>query len=108
MNKTKSPFILILIWAVSSFPNEKEPVEISFLPHWQPQAQFAGYYIALEKGFYEDNGLKVTIIPGGPAQPTIDNLKSGRADFISTFLTTGIESRASGLNMVNIAQLSQR
>jgi len=99
--------ILILIWAVSSFPNEKEPVEISFLPHWQPQAQFPGYYIALEKGFYKDNGLKVTIIPGGPTQPTIDNLKSGRADFISTFLTTGIESRASGLNLVNIVQLSQ-
>ena len=33
---------------------------------WVTQAQFAGYYVALDKGFYEAEGLNVTIKPGGP------------------------------------------
>ena len=40
-----------------------EPVRLQL--HWQPQAQFAGYYVALEKGFYEAHGLDVCILPGG-------------------------------------------
>ncbi|NVK16280.1 MAG: ABC transporter substrate-binding protein, partial [Rhodobacteraceae bacterium] len=33
---------------------------------WVTQAQFAGYYVALDKGFYEEEDLNVTILPGGP------------------------------------------
>jgi NitT/TauT family transport system substrate-binding protein len=41
----------------------------SFIPHWVPQAQFAGYYIAYEKGFYKKQGIDLTIISGGPDRP---------------------------------------
>ena len=33
---------------------------------WVTQAQFAGYYVAASKGYYKDEGLDVTILPGGP------------------------------------------
>ena len=47
---------------------------------WVTQAQFAGYYVALEKGFYEDEGLDVTILPGGPDIAPPQVLAGGGAD----------------------------
>ena len=43
--------------------------QVSFIPQWQPQAQFAGYYVAYEKGFYRERGLDVKILRGGPEWP---------------------------------------
>jgi len=45
------------------------PKKLSFIPLWSPQAQFAGYYVAQEKGFYRNSGLDVDIITGGPSHP---------------------------------------
>jgi len=39
--------------------------KVSFIPQWVPQAQFAGYYIGLEKGIYRKHGIDLTIITGG-------------------------------------------
>ncbi len=79
------------------------------IPQWEPQAQFAGYYVAAEKGFYARNGLNVTILRGGPEQPICRLLKEGQADFATTFLTSALEKRSlEGLPLVNIAQIVQR
>src|SRR5918996_3392090 len=43
---------------------ELQPVTVQL--KWVTQAQFAGYYAALDQGYYEDEGLDVTIRPGGP------------------------------------------
>jgi NitT/TauT family transport system substrate-binding protein len=69
---------------------------VTFLPQWVPQAQFAGYYVAYEKGFYRQHGLDVKIRRGGPEWPA------------TMFLVTGIEKRARGGKLVNIAQIVQR
>jgi NitT/TauT family transport system substrate-binding protein len=79
-----------------------------FIPHWSPQAQFAGYYMAYEKGFYENHGLDLTIIPGGPARSPIDYLSRKKADFGTLWLCSAIEKRAQGLKLVNIAQVMQK
>jgi NitT/TauT family transport system substrate-binding protein len=81
---------------------------VSFLPQWIPQAQFAGYYVAYEKGFYRRHHLEVEIRRGGPAWPTSELLAQGRVDFGTMFLATGIEKRAQGSKLVNIAQIVQR
>jgi NitT/TauT family transport system substrate-binding protein len=81
---------------------------VTFLPQWVPQAQFAGYYVAYEKGFYRRRHLEVKIRRGGPTWPTSELLAQGRVDFGTMFLVTGIEKRAQGGKLVNIAQIVQR
>ncbi len=74
---------------------------------WQPQAQFAGFYAAQAKGFYREAGVEMEIIPGGPDVVASELLKSGRAQFATMFLATGLERRAEGLPVVHLAQLVQ-
>jgi len=81
---------------------------VSFIPQWIPQAQFAGYYVAFEKGFYRQHGLDVKILRGGPVSPASEALARGEATFGTMFLATGIEKRALGVKVVNIAQVVQR
>ena len=61
------------------------PISVTLQLRWQHQFQFAGYYAALNKGFYKDAGLDVTLKEGGPNISAIDEVVLGRADFgIST------------------------
>lgn len=78
-----------------------------FAPQWLPQAQFAGYYVAQDQGFYRDAGVEIEIIHPSASIQTTALLASGKADVISLFLVTAITARNKGLDMVNIAQLSQ-
>jgi len=80
----------------------------SFLPQWVPQAQFAGYYIAYEKGIYKKYGIDLTIIPGGPGRQSSDFLKNHKADFVTLWLASGIQLRSRGIKLINIAQIVQR
>lgn len=79
-----------------------------FVPLWSPQAQFAGYYTALEKGIYRQHGIDLTIICGGPDISSSEYLRSGKADFATLWLTTAIQERASGVPLVNLAQIIQQ
>ena len=57
---------------------------------WVTQAQFAGYYVAKDKGFFEEEGLNVTIKPGGPDIAPEQVIASGQADVITTFPPTNV------------------
>lgn len=72
---------------------------------WVTQAQFAGYYVALEKGFYEDEGLDLTIKPGGPDIAPAQVLAGGGADVIVDWMPSALATREKGLDMVNIGQI---
>ncbi|TDA71359.1 ABC transporter substrate-binding protein, partial [Halomonas marinisediminis] len=54
--------------------------EVKLQLKWVTQAQFAGYYVALDKGFYEEENLDVTILPGGPDIAPTQVLAGGGAD----------------------------
>lgn len=82
--------------------------QATFIPQWSHQAQFAGYYVAYEKGIYEKYGIDLTIMDGGPDSPSTEYLKNGKSDFGTMFLSTAIRERASGVDLVNIAQIVQR
>lgn len=101
-------FICFLLLLMYGLPGAAGSAEVSFIPQWTPQAQFAGYYMALEKGFYKQHGLSVTILRGGPEMPPSELLEKGRATFGSMFLSTGILQRARGNLLVNVAQVVQR
>jgi NitT/TauT family transport system substrate-binding protein len=71
---------------------------------WVTQAQFAGYYVALDQGFYSDQDLNVTIKPGGPDIAPTQVLAGGGADVTVEWMPAALAAREKGLPMVNIAQ----
>ena len=75
---------------------------------WVTQAQFAGYYVAKDKGFYEEAGLDVTINPGGPDIAPPQVIAGGGADVIIDWMPSALASREKGVPLVNIAQPFKR
>jgi len=73
---------------------------------WHHQFQFAGYYAALEQGFYRDAGLEVKILEGGPTVNAIDDVVTGRADF-GVGTSGALIARASGQPVVVLAAVFQ-
>src|ERR671928_84676 len=71
---------------------------------WVTQAQFAGYYVAQAKGFYNDAGLDVTIKPGGPDIAPPQVIMGGGADVVVDWMPSALAAREKGVPLVNIAQ----
>jgi NitT/TauT family transport system substrate-binding protein len=82
--------------------------KVVFLPYWIASAQFAGYYVAKEMGIYQKFGIDLEIIPYEPFYTTDELIKTGKADFAALWLINAIEVKASGVDIVNIAQFSTR
>ncbi len=75
---------------------------------WTPQAQFAGYYAALAKGYYQAEGLNVTILPGASNIVPQDVVQRGDAQFGVAWLAKVLVSDETNAHLVNIAQIFQR
>ncbi len=84
------------------------PRETSLQLQWFTQAQFAGYYAAIDQGFYENHCLDVTILEGGVDIVPQTQLANGAADFALAWVPKALQSREQGANIVNIAQIFQR
>jgi NitT/TauT family transport system substrate-binding protein len=78
--------------------------EVTLQLKWVTQAQFGGYYVAKDKGYYEEEGLDVTIKPGGPDIAPSQVIAGGGADVIVDWMPAALASREKGLPLVNIAQ----
>ena len=75
---------------------------------WVTQGQFAGYYAALEKGYYKAAGLDVTLRQGGPDIIPEQVVASGQAEFGIDWLPSLMSARDKGTDLVNIAQVFAR
>jgi len=75
---------------------------------WVAQAQFAGYFVAKDKGFYKDAGLDVTIKAGGPDIAPEQVIAGGGADVIVDWMPAALAAREKGEGLVNIAQPFKR
>ncbi|MFC3616676.1 ABC transporter substrate-binding protein [Lutimaribacter marinistellae] len=78
--------------------------EVTLQLKWVTQAQFAGYYVAQDKGFYEEENLDVTILPGGPDIAPTQVIAGGGADVTVEWMPAALAAREKGLPLVNIAQ----
>lgn len=96
--------VLFLLLSTTLCAQNKKLV---FTPQWLPQAQFAGYYVALEKGFYSELNLDVVIQHPPANVPAQNFLADGKADIVSLFLVTAMKERMRGTSIVNIAQMSE-
>ena len=109
MVKTTRIFALALIMLAGLVQADAQALaKMTFVPHWLPQAQFAGYYVAREMGFYQKHGIDLTIMTGGPQVSAVQCLEEGKADFASLWLTKGIQRRSIGKPIINLAQLINR
>ena len=86
-----------------------EPVPVEFQLQWVTQAQFAGYFAAADLGFYEDAGLDVTILEGGPdIAPQQVVADPNGPEFGEAWVPKVLVAREEGADLVNIAQVFQR
>ncbi len=86
----------------------EETTSVKLQLQWVTQAQFAGYYAAVDKGYYEAQCLDVTILEGAVDIVPQTVLANGEADFAISWVPKALASREAGANIVNIAQVFQR
>ena len=82
--------------------------EVTLQLKWVTQAQFAGYYVAQDQGFYAEENLDVTIKPGGPDIAPTQVIAGGGADVVVEWMPAALAAREKGLPLVNIAQPFKR
>ena len=90
--------------ALAATPAAAQDDALTLQLQWVTQGQFAGYYAALENGYYADEGLDVTILPGGPDIAPPQVLAGGGADVMLNWMPSALAAREKGLPVVNIAQ----
>ena len=81
--------------------------KVVFAPQWHAQAQFAGYFVAKEKGFYKDEGLDVTITFPTNSISSYVLLKNGECQFTTMQLLDALKDMDWGMRLVNLMQTSQ-
>ena len=88
---------------------EPEPQmdEVTLQLQWTTQTQFAGYYVALSKGWYAEENIDLTIEPGGPDVLPVDRVTSGIAQFGTAVLPDLVDAIEDGDDLVSIAQIQQ-
>lgn len=90
----------ISLSAVQAWAADKVTLQLK----WVTQAQFAGYYVAKDKGFYKKEDIDIEIKPGGPDIAPAQVLAGGGADVVLDWMPSALATREKGLALVNIAQ----
>jgi NitT/TauT family transport system substrate-binding protein len=99
---------MLFALAVGGTVGAQDLVPVRLQLQWVAQSQFAGYYAALDQGFYEEEGLDVTILEGAVEIVPQQVVASGAAEFGIAWVPKVLESREAGADLVNIAQIFQR
>jgi len=102
---------VLFVTCIVAFPlgaAETPLKNVTLMPLWEPQTQFAGFYVALDKGIYKQHGINLNILKAGPGHSPAEALEKGAADFAIFWLTTALQHRSAGTELVNLAQIIQR
>lgn len=101
--------ISVLAVAASAWAGEQAARPITLQFQWYPQAQFAGYVMAKEKGFFREAGLPdVRVEWWTEGKGPLDRMLDGETDFCTAWLSQTVVSRSQGKPLVNIAQITQK
>ena len=100
----------VAVWAAvaSAAPQKPQLTNVTLQLKWVTQAQFAGYYAAVAKGYYQKAGLNVKIKVGGPSITPEQVVAGKQADFGLDWLPNLFATREKGSNLVSIAQVFAR
>ena len=100
-------YLAALLLTVSIGAQNKQKEEpLLFVPQWTAQAQFAGYYVAKEKGFYDEEGIEVTIGHPNATQSSEDRIRHNMSHATTLQLAQAIQMINDGIPMVNLLQTS--
>ncbi|MEZ4708175.1 MAG: ABC transporter substrate-binding protein [Caldilineaceae bacterium] len=94
--------------AAASTESSGEMIPIRLQLQWVTQSQFAGYYAALDQGFYAEEGLDVAILEGAVEIVPQQVVAAGDAEFGIAWVPKMLASREQGADLVNIGQVFQR
>jgi NitT/TauT family transport system substrate-binding protein len=97
--------LAIGVVAAGAANKQQKLTNVTLQLKWVTQAQFAGYYAALEKGYYKDAGLNVKIKIGGPSITPELVVKGKQADFGLDWLPNLLATREQKSGLVSIAQV---
>ena len=89
-----------------SFSHAVAQEKFIFTPQWTAQAQFAGYYVAQEKGFYKEAGINVEIIHPSVTQPAMRRVQNNESHATTLQLAQALDIMDYGVPLVNILQTS--
>ncbi|PTM92816.1 ABC transporter substrate-binding protein [Mycoplana dimorpha] len=103
MKRTIASLLLASAFSLAAFQAGAAD-KVTLQLKWVTQAQFAGYYVAKDKGFYDEEGLDVEIKPGGPDIAPAQVIAGGGADVIVDWMPSALATREKGVPLVNIAQ----
>jgi len=115
-SRVRNPLLLLLALGLLAGCGRKEAadssgprlVKVRFQTDWYPEPEHGGYYQALAKGFYRDEGLDVEIVPGGPNAQVMAQVATGRADLGMTNGDDVIVAVARGVPIRMVAAEMQR
>ncbi|HBB91502.1 MAG TPA: ABC transporter substrate-binding protein [Bacteroidales bacterium] len=82
--------------------------KVTVLPYWVPSAQFAGYYVGIDKGFYRNHGIDLKVLPFDPMALPETLIREKKADFALLWLVNALAMKDKGADIANIAQFSSR
>ena len=91
---------------ISAVTPDVEKEKFIFTPQWTAQAQFAGYYVAQENGFYKEAGLDVEIVHPSVSQTAMNRMRKGESHATTLQLCQAMEIIDGGIPLVNILQTS--
>ena len=102
----RKKFLIMAAGAVLALLPIQAQKKFIFTPQWTAQAQFAGYYVAKEKGFYKQAGLDVDIVHPSITQPAISRVRNNESQATTLTLCQAMEIIDDGIPVVNILQTS--
>lgn len=108
MHRVSAVFLSILLLSAIPLNGQKKRAAAPFVftPQWTAQAQFAGYYVAQEKGFYEEEGIVVVIEHPNSTRTALDRIRKNQSQATTLPVAQAMEVMDSGIPLVNILQTS--
>lgn len=104
MKKIIISLLIFLLFLPLMSENKKVRMEL----HWFPQAQFAGYIMAYEKGMYKDAGIDMQLSFSDGINSPLQEMLDGKVDFCTAWLSQTISMKSEGADILNFCQILQK
>lgn len=107
MNAPRLLFLAALVFSATASAADRKPVKLTVQLDWVAEPEHGGFYQAEAKGFFREEGLDVTLIPGGPGAHVMPSVATGKADIGQADSTNTLLQQAEGLPVVQFAAVFQ-
>ncbi|MBP5711021.1 MAG: ABC transporter substrate-binding protein [Bacteroidales bacterium] len=106
MKKNRIIQLAVILAIMFSIMRSEAQERFVFTPQWTAQAQFAGFYVAYEKGFYKEAGVDVAIVHPSATQSAMSRVRNNESHATTLQLCQAMEIMDNGIPLVNILQTS--